>query len=242
VISAAALLVWLLAQDAAPGTQDAKRLLSEAVAAQGSPAAIAAVTSLTAFADCTGPGGNYKTFHTEVISLRPDRALFRQTAGGHTVELFVAGDVGWSRNVETGAVEPLPPAMMGIVRGHEFHLMFLELDRRYRNPRLAGRDMVGERACLVVAMTDAAGKPASVCVDEESKLPLRVSFEPPGGPKPQTIHVMPRRWTEVAGIRWVGAFTLRQGDETYTYDYTSIRPNSVDPKMFEVPPGLRRSS
>ena len=190
-------------------------------------------------AECTGPGGDYKTFHTEVISLRPDRALFRQTAGGHTTELFVVGDVGWSRNVETGAVEPLPAGMMGVVRGHEFHFMFLELDRRYRNPHLAGLDKVGEKLCLVVAATDAAGKTASVCVDEASRLPLRVSFEPPGGPKPQTIHVFPRRWKEDAGIRWVEAFTLRQGEETYTYDYTSIRPNSVDPKIFEVPAGLR---
>jgi hypothetical protein len=235
-------ILWLLARNTSPGNPEAARLLAEAVAAQGSPAAIAAISSLTAIADCTGPGGDYSKFHTEVLSLRPDSALFRQTAGGRTVELFVAGDVGWSRNVETGAVAALPAGMMGVVRGHEFHFLFLELDRRYRDARLAGRDAVEGKSCRVVAMTDGAGKTASVCIDEASRLPLRISFEPPGGPKPQTIHVFPVRWTEIAGIRWVGAFTLRQGEETYTYDYTSIRPNSVDPKVFDVPPDLRSNS
>ncbi|MGE5277232.1 MAG: hypothetical protein ACM3SU_09570 [Acidobacteriota bacterium] len=233
-------LAGLLASGALLARQDAARLLSEAAAAQASPAALARIQSLDAVADCTGPSAYNRAFWTEVVSLRPDKTLFRQTVGKETSELFVAGKAGWSRNPATGAIEPLPPGMMDVVRDHEFHFLFLEIDRRFHDPRLSGRDMVGGRACLVVAMADADGHPASACVDEATKLPLRVSFEPPAGsPKKGTIHIFPDRWVEIGGIRWVEAFTLKQNAETFTYRYTSIRPNSVDPKIFEIPASLR---
>jgi hypothetical protein len=229
------LISSLVSAAAAADEDDADRLLRAAVGAQGSAAAIAAVRSLTAVADCTGPGGDHATFVTEVVSLLPDRAMFRQTAAGQTVELFVAGDRGWMRDAPSALAKPLPESLFGVVRGHEFHRMFLELDRRSRNPRAAGRDTVDGKPCLVVSATDSGGRPTSVCIDEATKLPARLSFEPSGGPKPQTIHVFPSGWTEVAGIRWIDGFTLKQGDEVFTYKYKSIRPNSVDPKLFDVP-------
>ena len=36
----------------------------------------------------------------------------------------------------------------------------------------------------------------------------------------------------------VRLFTLRQNAETFTYHYTSIRPNSVDPAVFAIPAGF----
>jgi hypothetical protein len=231
----------LLASAAALGqAADARRLLSEAVAAQGPAAAIAEVESLTAVADCTGPEGS--SFKTEVISLRPDRARFLQDFGEEKIDLTVAGQVGWSRDAKTGTVKPMTEGFIGVVRGHEFHLMFLELERRNRDPRLSGRDTVGGKPCLVVSATDDGGRPTSVCIDEKTKLPVRFSYEPSGGPKSQTIHVVPSGWIEIAGIRWINGFTLRQGDEVFTYRYASIRPNSADPKMFDVPPDLRAPS
>ncbi len=231
--------VLVILTTAASGEEpDARRLLGEAAAAQGGAAAIAAVKSLTAVADCTGPSGDYKTFQTEVVSLLPDRTMFRQTTGGRTMQLFVAGDVGWIRDSATGPAQPLPDGLKGVVRGHEFHFLFLEFDRRNRDPRRAGRDTVDGRPCLVVSATDPGGQPTSICIDEKSRLPVRLSYEPSGGPKPQTIHVVPSGWIEVAGIRWIDGFTLRQGGEVFTYRYTSIRPNSVDPKMFEIPADL----
>ena len=92
------LTLALVAAAAAADEREAERLLRAAVGAQGSAAAIAAVRSLTAVADCTGPGGDHATFETEVVSLLPDRAMFRQTAEGKTVALFVAGDRGWMRD------------------------------------------------------------------------------------------------------------------------------------------------
>jgi hypothetical protein len=214
----------------------ARALLREAVAAQGSAAAIAAVHSVTAVADCVGPRG--VAFTTEVVSERPDRARFRQNFGGIWTELTVVGDRGWTRDERTGAVEKVSKDLVGIVRGHEFHFLFLDLDRRNRDARSAGRDTVGGRPCLVVKMTDPGGRPASVCIDEETKLPTRLSYEPPGGPKPGTIHVFPTSWQTVAGVHWVSAFELRQNDEVFTYRYTSIRPNAVDPRIFSIPSGL----
>src|SRR5262245_29087350 len=214
----------------------ARALLREAVAAQGSAQAIAAVRSLTAVADCRGPKG--VSFTTEVVSERPDRARFRQNFEGVWTELTVVGDRGWTRDEGTGAVEKVSKDLVGIVRGHEFHFLFLDLDRRNRDARSGGRDTVGGRPCLVVKMTDPGDKPASVCIDEKTKLPARLSFEPPGGPKPGTIHVFPTGWRTVAGIRWVGGFELRQGDELFTYRYTSIQANAVDPGIFSIPAAL----
>ena len=181
--------IVILADPARAREADAENLLKQAVAAQGSDSAIAAVRSLTAVADCTGPSGDYETFKTEVVSLLPDRTMFRQTAAGRTMELFVAGDKGWLRSSAEAPPQPLPEGLKGVVRGHEFHFLFLDLVQRNRDPRLSGRDTVEGKSCLVVKASDSGGRPTSVCIDEKTKLPLRVSFEPSGGPKPQTIHV-----------------------------------------------------
>ena len=218
----------------------ARALLRAAVAAQGSARAVAAIRSVTAVADCTGPKG--AVFTTEVVSERPDRTRFRQNFAGVWTELTVVGDRGWTRDEKTGRALAIPKDLVGVVRGHEFHFLFLDLDRRNRDARSAGRDTVRGRPCLVVAMTDPGGRPASVCIDEETKLPARLSYEPPGGPKPGTIHVFPTAWQTVAGVRWVSAFELRQNDEVFTYRYRSIRPNVVDPGIFSIPSELGAGS
>jgi hypothetical protein len=39
-------------------------------------------------------------------------------------------------------------------------------------------------------------------------------------------------WTAVGDLTLFHAFTLYQGDKTYTYNYRSITLNSVDPTLF----------
>ncbi len=214
-----------------PPAQAARRgreLIAAAIDALGGREALDAVKSLTVRAACSGPEGS---FTTEVFSLRPTRTLMRQSFGEERVELLVIGEQAWSVDREKGKRKKEPPRTREMVRGHEFQLIPFELDSRFRHHTFAGVD---ESGCARIEMADAANAPAALCLDPESHLPLRLSHQPAGRPKGETIHLELESWRRIDAVLYLEQLTLRQGEETITCRYESIEPNSVDSKLFRV--------
>ena len=71
---------------------EAAAVLQRALEAMGGADALAGIESLAVAADCTGPEG---PFNTEVLSIPPDRTLFRQTSDERFVQMVISGDDGW---------------------------------------------------------------------------------------------------------------------------------------------------
>lgn len=209
---------------------EAADLLRRATAAMGGAEAISAVRSLAVRAACTGPGG---PFTTEIFSIRPDRTLMRQKSSSGTTELYVVGERGWSKDPATGETESLSREMRDTVRGHEFHFLFLDLGERFTDHRATGRTEAG---CQEVSMLDGYGLEAAVCFDETTHLPVSLAFFPPPGSGTEPIRIAVEGWRSIEGVSYLTGFTLRQGDEVFTYEYEDIRPNSVEAELFEVPP------
>ena len=185
--------------------------------------AIERVVGLHVEADCTGPRGE---FFTEVVSVRPDSVHFRQTVGGKLrTEIVVNGLEAWTIDPETGEKKDAPDGVRGFARSHEFHLLFLELDRRYVEHRFGELDEVGGQACRRVEMLQQNGRAASVCISEESSLPLELTMLPPAEFGDEAIRIYPEDWRLIDGVRFFEAFELTHGEETFTYEYRVIRPN-----------------
>ncbi len=229
-------VVVLLENPRAHAARSGRELIEAAIDALGG-GAIRGVRSLRARAACTGPGGE---FTTEVLTLAPDKTLFKQTSDAGQTEILAEGDRAWTIDRATGRRRKAKK-MVRFVRGHEFHDLLLRLDERFTAPTLP---MVEEgavedapeaaEACLRVEMLDLYGAPAAVCLDPETSMPVRLSYQPAGRKKDPTIEVELESWREIDGVQFLEAFTLRQGDDVFTYRYDELLPNAVSRDNFRA--------
>jgi hypothetical protein len=204
-------------------------IISRTVAKLGGDDTVKNLKSLAVVADCTGPNGD---FVTQVSSLRPDKVLFRQGSARAVTELMVIGEEGWSRNQATREWQSVSEDVVYLARGHEFHLWLLELDKRYHDHQLVGEEMVGDRPCVKMTMKTADNLPAALWIDRDTHLPCQWSHQLPEAFGGEMLRYVLEDWTAVGDLTLFHAFTLYQGDKTYTYNYRSITLNSVDPTLF----------
>jgi hypothetical protein len=216
-----------------------RQAIAGAIEAMGGEKAIRRVVSLGAEAECTAPDGS--RFTTEVLSLNPDRTLFRQTTEEGAAEWLAIDDKAWRLDRERGRRKPESKKMREMIRSHEFHLTLFELESRFQNHTLPleeegePEEVEAEPVtdCKLIEMEDLFGAPASVCLDPESSMPLRLIYQPAGQKKELPIEIELERWREIDQVQFIEAFTLRQGEEVFTYEYGRIEPNSIGQAVFK---------
>lgn len=229
---AAALTVALLGGPLSGEVRDdeLQETIDRMISALGGRAAIDELRSLAVEADCTGPGGE---FQTRVESLRPGAVYFRQRSGESSTEIWSTAARTWTRDPEEGLSE-LDDGARDFVRGHEFHLLLLELETRFSGHRLSDPSPGPAETCRRIDMEDSSGHPASICVRESDGLPAFIEMNPPGASGP--LHVRFEDWREIEGIRYFHGFVLTEGaDRTFTYRYRTLQPNAVAASRFVRP-------
>ena len=200
--------------------------------AMGGREAITALGGLSVEAECNGPGGAFRTF---VDSLRPDSVRFRQSSDDGETVIWSTAERTWTVEPD-GTTRPLGEEVRGFVRDHEFHLLVFEVENRYADHRLGDEREIDGRDCRSIEMVDAAGRPASLWVEEESGLPLALELNPEQAMGP--LHIRFDDWRVVEGVRFFHSFVLGEGaDRSFTYRYVKIDPDGVDPEVFAPPHG-----
>ncbi len=208
----------------------ADEVLARAREAMGGEA-LDRVESLSVTADCAGPRGS---FLTEVESGGDGRVVFRQTVGDRSATRVLVGDVGWVQGSD-GEIQLLDKDSKSMVRGHEFHLQVLEPERRYSEPHTVSFGELGDQPAIEVAFTGEGGRPVSIFYRRDDHLPAGMVFVP-AGEDPETITVVYGDWRTIEGVKLFGSFELTHGDSVFTYEYTRVELNAVDPALFEIPP------
>ncbi len=212
----------------------ARDLIATAIEAMGGSDKISAIENLAVRAECTGPDG---PFVTEIISAKPDRVYMRQEQDGRISESVVVGDLGWTRH-NKGRYEPLSAPYRYMIRGHEFHFMLFDINRRFSNHIFTGKTKIGDRRCLNVTMTDNDGQPASICFDESSKLPIAMTLVPPSDLGRDKIEIVFDKWQRIGQVLYISSFTLTDGEKIFTYQYRDYSRDLIDNQIFAVPPEL----
>jgi len=197
------------------------------IAALGGTERIAALESLEAEAECLGPGG---AFHTTVRSLRPGKVAFLQTTPTDRTDIRSTPTRTWSVSAD-GKVEKRPASLRAFVRGHEFHLLMFEVYERFHDHAVRGRRTMDGRPCLGIDMLDESGRPASLCLDEATHLPIALGLNPEGAEGPITI--LFHDWAPVDGVSYFWSFTLTEGTRGFRYAYVGIRPGVVSKELFD---------
>jgi hypothetical protein len=190
------------------------------------------VRSLRTVAECSGPGG---LFVTSVTSIRPDTVYFHQQTGLGATEIWSTPQRTWGGSNQEAYAE-LAPAVRDFVRGHEFHLMLLDIPTRFSGFGLQGTDTVGDSPCLRITMSDESGSDASICIRERDWLPLELQLAPAGAEGP--VRVRYSDWRAVDGLNWFHAFRLTEGSEEYSYEFVEISASSFGQELDIQPPGL----
>jgi hypothetical protein len=192
-----------------------------------------AIQSLTTMADCSGPDG---AFETTVTSIRPDTVYFRQASARGITEIWSTAERTWGGRAGD-EYEALTPQVRDFVRGHEFHLMLIDVRSRFSDFRLLGPDTVREAACLRISMKDEAGADASVCVRTDNWLPAELRLNPATAAAP--VQVVFDDWRAVEGRNFFHAITLTEDrDRVFSYEYVDISVNAFAFEMRVPPPEM----
>jgi hypothetical protein len=196
-------------------------------AALGGYEAIARLENLLVETDCSGPDGE---FRTRIFSSRPDRVYFRQTSQRDTVEIWSTPDSTWTLTAN-GIAEPVPAAARAIVRGHEFHLLLFELERRFHEIAVSESSTDSVR----LTMRDEFEQPAELILDATTWLPRQLTVNPDGAEG--AVRIRFADWRHEGELLYFHALRLWEGSSrVFDYRYSSIRPNVVDG------PDFRRTS
>jgi hypothetical protein len=215
--------------------EDAQQIIAQMLDALGGKQAINDLRSLAVTAACSGPGG---AFRTEVDSFRPGLVRFRQSSdqnsGDGANEIWSNPDRTWSLDSE-GRAKEHAPGVRQFVRSHEFHFEIMEVLERFSGHRMGKTANLRDQACTTVLMEDHAGQNASLCISNETRLPVMLEVNPEGAAGP--VRVWFENWQWHDDLRYFHAFDLTEGpDRSFRYDYDSIRPNGASALRFVSPP------
>lgn len=131
---------------------DSDAIFKAAINAMGGTDAVRNVYSIRAFAECTSPRGPYTT---EIHSARGDRLWFKQSNPER--DDFVAtinGRCVWTIDPSTQQAEELPVHVRSMLRGHEFQLIPLILEERFRDPLLEDTEEFAGSMCTKMRVLD----------------------------------------------------------------------------------------
>jgi hypothetical protein len=223
-------LLLVSASARAKSDRSADALLDSMVEALGGRAALAAVRSMAVEAVCSGPGG---PFTTQVRSVRGAGTYFRQASADGITEIWSTPERTWSL-AEDGSLRVHPDVVRSFVRGHEFHLLVLEVEQRFSGHRHAESDSVLGEPAHRIEMVDGEGFPAILWLGRETSLPLALEMNPEGAAGP--VRVDFEDWASFGGVRLFRSFGLTEGsDREFRYDYVNVEINPALPGLLDAP-------
>ncbi len=219
-----------------PQQSTAHEILAAAQRALGDAGALAAITSVTAQAQCIGP---YSAYTTEIRSVRGNRLVFRQTFPSRpSFVALVNGTQAWGRDEATGEVERLDAASAEGIRSHEFQMIAVTMPERYADPVLIEPAEFAGRACQVVRMLDRLGQPLNAYFADEDGLWVGMIQPDSRAPKRDTVRVVINMWRRVEGVLLPSRVTATDSSGDFVLDFHTITLNAVDDSLFVVPPEL----
>lgn len=167
----------------------------------------------------TGPDGSWQVALLSV----PGRGVrvTRRHGQAHT-RYTRTGDDLWREGPGTGSIARLPPV-------YEFFLGLHEMPRlanrlaAWQPLETAGTTRVDGQDCRVLRYRDEFDRPAEVCVDTDTGLPVLVSLDPPEAYGGENLHILPGDWARRDGRVYLVEYRVWHGMESYDYRWGNPR-------------------
>ena len=230
------MLIALLALSAASADSiAAHELLRAARVTLGGDATVAAVRTISSWADCRGPRRSYTT---EVHSSRDGRTRFVQRFpdSGPAV-MGIDGDP-WERD-ERGRFDLADGSTAAFVRGHEFHIMAIAPESRLRNLVRVADTVFASVPVAQLVGRDEFDRPMRLLYRASDARPLAIVLSNPGERGARAMVLTFDDWRRVGGVELFHSATLAHGDDQFRFAYTSLRINATVDSLLAAPRPLR---
>lgn len=215
------------------------QLLKTSRAALGTPDAFAAVQSISAYADCSSPGGAYRT---EVHSTRQGAVRFQQTFAGRNPYCIVINAAGaWATDTVTGNTDTLDAHSVSMIRGHEFQMLPLALAERYSEPELVGAAEWNGVTCLCVRARDDLGLPCAHYFERETEQWMGMQLVNPRQTDTQ-VRVLIHEWRKIENVTLPARVSAHDAQGEYLFHFHTIVLNQAAPELFAPPQVLVREA
>lgn len=180
-------------------------------------------------AECQGPNGPYET---SAFSARDGRFRFEQQRPAQPTFGFGQSlDGTWGRNADGEIVEmEIDGRLRHFAAGHEWPLIALAPESRYREPGYLGESSLDGVASEAIGWSDPLegvvvfhyapdGRPIGYVLDahDGSETPIRTFF---------------RDWTEIDGIKLPSRIEIVHGDEVFVCEMTDLETGWIPDREF----------
>jgi len=215
---------------------EVQSILHKSIEALGGQSVIDQIRSISGLADCTSPNGPYVT---ELHSARHDRLLFKQIRPNRDpFTAIINGSYAWAVNPATNKVEALDARSTAMIQGHDFLMLPMILEQRFRYLQVAeANDLDGIR-CNKLTAIDSLGKPCGLYFSTETTLLAGIILVNPIGRDGETVKILFTTWHKIDDILLPATMKLtdKSGDFYFTFRQLSI--NSLDEGIFVVPEAI----
>lgn len=214
-------------------------LLQSSRSALGTPAALASVRTISAFADCSGPRGTYLT---EIHSARDGRLRFQQTfTGRNPFCIIINADGTWATDTVTGQTDPLDNDSKSMIRGHEFQMLPLTLAERYNTPELTGTVEWNGELCLRVLARDEVGSLCTHYFQSDTERWMGMELTDMRQPDTQ-VRVLVQAWRTIENVALPERVLAIDAHGNYLFNFHTIVLNQAAPEYFVPPRAIAREA
>jgi|APTNR8051073442_1049403.scaffolds.fasta_scaffold00001_666 hypothetical protein len=189
------------------------------------------IETIQTIANCQSPEGNYTT---EIHSAKDDYTYFKQVYSYQIIpfEAVVLGlDTGFQLHPDSSLTE-LRSGDIHIIKGHEFHEILFELNKRFHQFGEPESVMEESMKLFRVAALDMLNNPVELFFHQQAGTLESMTFLNPDDTN-EVIRITYSNRKQIQGIFLPMHVEILQGDKKFSFDYTSIKINAVDFKPWK---------
>lgn len=187
------------------------------------------ITSIHAYAECTGPGGAFKTL---VLSRKNDGRMEQISSNGDHNIFKYGKKFSWINNLNTKTLtDSISLPTKAFIQGHELHWLSFNPEDKYSTPYLKEITKFNDQTAFNIEFKDVTNKPVNFYYSFDTYIPL--GFDILINDQGDIVTVLFKDWEEIDGISVFKNAIFKQEDDIFEYNFTNIEFNKSENQDFE---------
>ena len=189
------------------------------------------ISNIYTRAECNGPAG---PFQTQVWSAKEGFTRFEQHSSRDTTVAGVGTTRSWKMD-ENGFSE-IDTENVAFLQGHELHMIAYDPLSRFSEPAYLGHTTFDGKEAINIQFRDRLKNPVSIYYHPSEYYPFGMDIQNPFNNKSDRIRILFQDWKHLNnGLFFFTGASFHQGENIWTYRYTTIEIDMFDNSVFNPP-------